>query len=147
VFRLPLGVYRAPVWRDSSAAACAELAAIEVTKPAGIRRFPTFGRALCPRPVHSLAITAMLKSQRGTSDLSLLASSQLWATRLAPYRPLVGRLTRLPGVVDWTVAQLLHRLLQVGTAVAIGGDAIGDDERKANGLHGSTHQFCGITRA
>jgi uncharacterized RDD family membrane protein YckC len=31
VFRLPLGVYRAPVWRDSSAAACAELAAIEVT--------------------------------------------------------------------------------------------------------------------
>jgi hypothetical protein len=31
--------------------------------------------------------------------------------------PDAGRLRRLPGVVDRTVAQLLHRLLQVGTAV------------------------------
>jgi hypothetical protein len=29
-------------------------------------------------------MTAMLKSQRGLSDLSLLARSQLWATRLLP---------------------------------------------------------------
>jgi hypothetical protein len=34
----------------------------------------------------------------------------------------------LRGVVDRTVAQLRHRLLQVGTAVAVGGDAIGHDE-------------------
>jgi hypothetical protein len=61
--------------------------------------------------------------------------------------PLKGRLRRLPGVVDRTVAQLLHRLLQVGTAVAIGGDAIGHDEGKTNGLHGSTHQLGGITWA
>jgi hypothetical protein len=31
--------------------------------------------ALCARPVHRLAMTAMLKSQRGLSDLSLLARS------------------------------------------------------------------------
>jgi hypothetical protein len=36
--------------------------------------------ALCARPVHRLAMTAMLKSQRGLSDLSLLARSQLRAT-------------------------------------------------------------------
>jgi hypothetical protein len=29
-------------------------------------------------------MTAMLKSQRGLSDQSLLARSQLWATRLLP---------------------------------------------------------------
>jgi hypothetical protein len=29
-------------------------------------------------------MTAMLKSQRALSDLSLLARSQLWATRLLP---------------------------------------------------------------
>jgi hypothetical protein len=34
----------------------------------------------------------------------------------------------LPGVVDRTVAQLLRRLSQVGTAAAIGGDAIGYNE-------------------
>ena len=74
--------------------------------------------ALCARPVHGLAMTAMLKSQRGLSDLSLLARSQLEQPRFAsgrsrrtgnrsahrrrrktdgdedPYRPLEGPVTQ-----------------------------------------------------
>ena len=68
------------VWRDSSAAACrgAGCDRSHVARP----HTPASDLlvALCARPVHRLAMTAMLESQRGLSDLSLLARSQLWAT-------------------------------------------------------------------
>jgi hypothetical protein len=85
-----------------------------------------------------------VKAQHGWTVLTVSARSFPSRARSVPLK---GRLRRLPGVVDRTVAQLLHRLLQVGTAVAIGGDAIGHDEGKTNGLHGSTHQLGGITWA
>jgi len=62
------------------------LAAIEVTELVGIRPLSTFGRALCARPVHRLAMTAMLKSQRGLSDLSLLRGVSIGQPRFASGR-------------------------------------------------------------
>ena len=59
----------------------AELAAIEITYPVGIRPLPTFGFAL--RSLGSQACDAdHTQVAARLSDLSLLASSQLWATRL-----------------------------------------------------------------
>ena len=74
----------------------AALAAIEVTEPVAIRPLPTFGRALCARPVHRLAMTAMLKSQRVFLICRLLARIQLGATPLClqsftPHWEQVGR--------------------------------------------------------
>jgi hypothetical protein len=64
VFRIPLGVYRPKFGAMVLPPHAAALAAIEVTEPVAIRPLPTFGRALCARPVHRLGMTAMLKSQR-----------------------------------------------------------------------------------
>ena len=77
---IPLGVYRPKFGAMVLPPHSAALAAIEVTELVAICPLSTFGRALCARPVHRLAMTAMLESQRGLSDLSLLARSQLWAT-------------------------------------------------------------------
>ena len=96
MFRIPLGVYRPSLARWFCRRIPRALAAIEVTELVGIRPLSTFGRALCARPVHRLAMTAMLKSQRGLSDLSLLARSQLRATpfcflSFTPHWEQVGR--------------------------------------------------------
>jgi hypothetical protein len=52
-----------------------------------------------------------------------------------------------PGVVNRLVFQSLHRVGEIRTAVAIGGDAVGYQECEAVSLHGRAHQFGGVTRA
>ena len=95
MFRIPLGVYRPQFGAMVLPPHAAALAAIEVTEPVAIRPLRPL-IALCARPVHRLAMTAMLKSQRGPSDLSLLTRSQLRATRFCfrwftPHWEQVGR--------------------------------------------------------
>ena len=84
MFRIPLGVYRLSLARSFCRRVPRALAAIEVTELVAIRPLSTFGRALCARPVHRLAMTAMLKSQRGLSDLSLLRGVSPGQPRLLP---------------------------------------------------------------
>ena len=62
MFRIPLGVYRLSLARWFCRRIPRALAAIEVTELVAIRSLSTFGRALGARPVHRLAMTAMLKS-------------------------------------------------------------------------------------
>jgi hypothetical protein len=95
VFRIPLRVYRLSLARWFCRRIPRALAAIKVTELVAIRPLSTFGRALCARPVHRLAMTAMLKS-RGLSDLSLLRGVSIEATpfcfrSLAPHWEQVGR--------------------------------------------------------
>jgi hypothetical protein len=84
VFGIPLGVYRLSLARWFCRRIFAALAAIQVTDLVAIRPLSTFGHALCTRPVHRLAMTAMLKSQRGLSDLSLLRAVSSGQPRLLP---------------------------------------------------------------
>ena len=41
---------------------------------------------------------------------------------------------------------MLHRVLEVRTAVAVSGDAVSHDEREAVGLHGRAYQLGGVWR-
>jgi hypothetical protein len=86
VFRIPLGVYRLSLARLFCRRIPPALAAIEVTELVAIRPLWTFGRALCARPVHRLAMTVMRKSQRGLSDLSLLRGVSSGQSRFASGR-------------------------------------------------------------
>ena len=86
MFRIPLGVYRLSLARWFCRRIPRALPAIEVTELVDIRPLSTFGRALCARPVHRLAMTAMLKSQRGLSDLSLLRGVSIGQPRFASGR-------------------------------------------------------------
>jgi hypothetical protein len=83
VFGIPRGVYRLSLARWFCRRVPRALAAIEVTELVAIRPLSTFGRALCVRPVHRLAMTAMLKSQRGLSDLSLLRGVSIGQPRFS----------------------------------------------------------------
>jgi hypothetical protein len=80
VFYIPLA-YTTPAWRDGSAAACRRAGCDR--NHVARRHTPAsdlwFRSALAR---FRLAMPAILKSERAFSDLSLLARSQLWATRL-----------------------------------------------------------------
>ena len=76
---IPLGVYRPTLARWFCRRMPRSWLRWKSRSPSAYARFRPLV-ALCARPVHRLAMTAMLKSQRGLSDLSLLARSQLGAT-------------------------------------------------------------------
>ena len=87
---IPLGVYRPTLARWFCRRMPRSWLRWKSRSPSAYARFRPLV-ALCARPVHRLAMTAMLKSQRGLSDLSLLARSQLGQPRFAS-----GRSRHLP---------------------------------------------------
>ncbi len=53
----------------------------------------------------------------------------------------------LPSVIEWAVAQLLHRDLEVRDAVPVGGDAVSDEEVETVSFYGGADELGSVSRA